>query len=585
MSSGRRNHCTEAILGATAARGDFGLTHLQQITDDIRHHYGDDKDSEAIWAKEADDVKNIVEQMIERLAGSYDLSDCLGVGGSGIVLRAHDNLLDVDRALKVPRPSPGLMQRLAEVLTSETDRLIELSHPYIMRVHARGWVKTGEFDYPYYVMDLFESIDDADDYVANEEIQQSDILQLIERILEAVVYMHDQGQIHLDIKPGNILVKPGNQPVIGDLGFAKRLSADDKSTWIGGTKRYMHPEPLSSTAEGVTDSNRLRGKAPRSVLRRQWDLYSLGCTILELLNVIEHRTDRPMDLYTHRYVKLLAYRLLDGQNTVHQTMLGLSPHAFAEIKYDSSLDALVDIKKLTGGTNLESRVPELDQFGSEAIQASTLATTRFTPRVKALLDNGEVARLGGFTQLSLLNLVYPTATHTRLEHVIGVYSAMCRYVSALYHDPINPLFRQIMTEQDIVAALVVSLVHDVGHYALAHDLEEAEGDIFSHEARGLALLENPQTGLRDIIECAVLPDGAIGWNVPIERVLSILKANVAEMNGTIKDRLIHALIDGPIDADKVDYLIRDSSNLGLTYGAVIDVERLLRVLTVVTRPV
>ena len=55
------------------------------------------------------------------------------------------------------------------------------------------------------------------------------------------------------------------------------------------------------------------------------------------------------------------------------------------------------------------------------------------------------------------------------------------------------------------------------------------------------------------------------------------------LKGTLKDRILHSLIDGPIDSDKMDYLIRDSIQLGPTYGKVIDLERLLRVLTVVFR--
>jgi hypothetical protein len=185
----------------------------------------------------------------------------------------------------------------------------------------------------------------------------------------------------------------------------------------------------------------------------------------------------------------------------------------------------------------------------------------------------------------LLNLVYPTATHTRLEHVIGVFSATVRYLSALYNDPINPLFRQIMREEDFKAALLVALLHDLGHYALAHDLEEADMATFSHEERGRELLTDEAIGLRPLIEAKQLGEGRPGWGVSVERLLAILSADVQKCTGTVRDRIIHAIIDGPIDADKLDYIIRDSTNLGLVFGAGIDVERLLRCLTVISRHV
>ncbi len=529
-------------------------------------------------------LNNFERSSIKSAKRSLDSMRCASrwaAGGSGVVLRVRDVKLQLDRALKFSRPSPGKQELLASFLTAETARLVELTHPYLMRVHAKGAVRPNHTDVPYYIMDLHADVDDVDDYIAREQVSEQDILQLLERVLEALSYMHSQGQVHLDIKPGNILVRSGNSPVISDLGFAKVLQDDTGLTMIGGTEGFIHPEARRFIAEASSDPNRLRGEALRKTLRPAWDLYSLGRTILLLLDVADERENRPLSLYTHRYLKLLACRLLDGKNAMDETLLGLSRVALEELKYESVEDALRDIRKLTGGYNLETRIPELDQFGLDTIQASTFSTTPFTPRVKRIVEHDQVSSLGGFTQLSLLNLVYPTATHTRLEHVVGTFSAMCRYTIALYQDPINPLFRQIIREEDILAALLIALLHDVGHYGLAHDLEEADVEVFSHEARGKELLRDASTGLRRVIECDQFADGALGWGVSVDRLLSILDADVPRMRGSVRDRLIHAMIDGPIDADKIDYLIRDSTNLGLTYGSVIDVERLLRVLTVV----
>ena len=90
-------------------------------------------------------------------------------------------------------------------------------------------------------------------------------------------------------------------------------------------------------------------------------------------------------------------------------------------------------------------------------------------------------RLAGVPQLGIISLVYPTATHSRLEHVLGTFTNVVRYCDALYHDPLNSLFKQIVSEADIIALLLAALFHDLGQFPLAHDLEEAAPELFDHE--------------------------------------------------------------------------------------------------------
>ncbi|HZR28216.1 MAG TPA: HD domain-containing protein [Terriglobales bacterium] len=179
------------------------------------------------------------------------------------------------------------------------------------------------------------------------------------------------------------------------------------------------------------------------------------------------------------------------------------------------------------------------------------------------------------SQLGLLNLVYPTATHSRLEHSLGTFSVLVRYLLALYNDSLNPLFKQIMDEQDFKAALLAGLLHDIGQYPLAHDLEDADEAGFSHVRLGIRILKDESLGLAEIINS--------DWKISPDRIVAILEADPSQMSGELKDRILHSLIDGPLDADKIDYLIRDSIRLGLNYGKVIDLDRLLRTLTIVFR--
>ncbi len=542
---------------------------------ELHKRYQADPNLRSSWTPESAALHEILPLVVNELPNNYALRRPLGVGGSGIVAILHDKNLNTDRALKIARPSPGKELLLAQVLLQETESLMRLSHQNLIKIYAQGVAEYGENKYPFYVMDFVEGVLDADEYLKRASIASHDVLQLLKGVFSAIEYLHESNTIHMDIKPGNILVTPDGLAILSDLGFAKLLTTKSGQTLIGGTEGYIHPGARRFVEEAKSDPNRLRGHVGRTELKPAWDLFSLGKTILRLLKVLDDNNPKCLDSYQKRYLKLLACRLLDGYNSPDERAIGLSLATFKEIRYTSISQAKVDLEKLTGEYNLEHRVPELNLHIQDTIQVSTLASTPFTKRVSKLLSHPVLMRLGRVSQLGLLNLVYPAATHSRLEHSLGTFSVLVRYLLALYNDSLNPLFKQIMDETDFQAALLTGLLHDIGQYPLAHDLEDADEHGFSHAEQGIAILKDEALGLRQIIE--------EDWQVSPDRIIAILEANPRQMSGDLKDRILHSLVDGPLDADKVDYVIRDSLRLGLNYGKVIDLERLMRTLTIVFR--
>jgi HD superfamily phosphohydrolase len=546
--------------------------------DRLKYHYDRNPALADFWEVEGERLMNVTAEVCRHIDFNYRLLEPIGVGGSGVVSIAQDKRLGVPRALKIARPSPGKERLLTRLLYGEASHLVRLSHPNLIQVFAKGVVATESKDIPYYVMDYVEGAVDSDRFLASTNCKEAAFIAILRGVLSAIAYLHDQGTIHMDIKPGNVLVTPNGVPIVSDLGFAKQLRVDNEFTLIGGTEGYIHPDARKFVEEASSHPSRLKGQAPRSVLKCEWDLYSLGKTLLKLTQVFQKHHSGDWSPYARRYIRLLSCRLLDGLNSEDELALGLSRTTLQEIKYRSVDEAKTDLDKLTGSYHLQDRVPELNLFTQETIQASTLSTTPFTGRVKEIASHPAFMRLGRCTQLGLLNLVYPSARHTRLEHSLGTFSVLCRFLLSLYNDTLNPLFRQIMDEEDLQAALLAALLHDIGQYPLAHDLEEADPQFFDHEDLGMDILEQ-NIDLRRLIE------GPCGWKVPIARVISILRADPdpASLKGSLKDRILHSLIDGPIDADKIDYLMRDSRNLGLTYGSVLDFEHLLRCLTIIYR--
>ena len=532
------------------------------------------------WQVEEPTLKLILTEVASKIDFNYKIIRPFRIGGSGVIAIVEDKNLKRQRALKVSRPVPGKEKILARALSSETKALQRLSHSNLIQVFAQGVVTLEERDdYPFYVMEFIDGVLDSDEYLAKANPSERQVLQIFSGTVSAVQYFHEQGTVHMDLKPSNILVTPRGIPILSDLGFAKQLRVGEEYTLIGGTEGFMHPDHRALVQEIQSDPNRLTGFALREKLKTRWDLFSLGKTFLRLLEALESGNPKILSAYTKRYLKLLACRLLDGHNSPIELALGLSVQTFAEIRYDTATDVAIDLEKLTGTYNLSGKVPELNLHVQDTIQSSTVATTPFTKRVGELLSNPIVMRLGTVSQLGLLNLIYPTATHSRLEHSIGTFSVLCRYIQALYNDPLNPLFRQIMSEEDLRASLLSALLHDVGHFPLAHDLEEADPTSFKHEDVSYEILAENNS----LVELLERDENEGGWGVPIQRVISILRARPQILEGTMKDRILHSLIDGPIDADKVDYLMRDSIRLGLNYGRGMDLERLLRTLTIVFR--
>jgi len=529
-----------------------------------------DAEMQTNWHFEKEPLASTLPAISANLPNVYRIEEPFKVGTTAILARVVDSNLNVLRALKFSRPNPHHKDLLIKMLSAEKESLIHLNHQNIMKIYAHGSVQVNAIQVPYYIMDYVEGVVDIDKFLLTSDLTTSScVLHLFWGVVSAISYMHENRRSHFDIKPSNIFVTKNIEAVVSDLGLTKDLRLKKDSTPFTGTPFYMHPDAyaLLSTAWKAGGTYI---ELPHDELRLEWDLYSLGRTFLQLLDVIETRSSRILSSYQKRYLRLLSCRLLDGRNGPHELAMGLTRSAFEEIKYKTASEALTDMEKLTGSYNLGARIPELDLLVPETIQSNSLSPTPFTRRVRSVVEHPLVSRLGHVSQLGLISLVYPTAVHSRLEHSLGVLTVLCRYLTALYNDDLNPLFRQLINEEDLRATLLAGLLHDVGYYPLAHDVEEAHPDIKRHDLISEELIVSEEWGLGKTI--------LTEWKVPPEKVVEILRRSPEQ---AIKARLLRSLIDGPLDADKLDYLRRDSRRLGLTFGNIIDFNRLLSCLTTI----
>jgi serine/threonine-protein kinase len=202
----------------------------------------------------------------QTLEGRFHLLEEIGRGGMSVVFKAAD-LEDCGRtvAVKVPLPqfssgvgSWSMFQREAEIGA-------RLDHPYILRFvpppkKARGYVVT----------EYLSGTTLASRIGRGKRMPEAEALRTASRLCEAVAYLHEQGIVHYDLKPGNVVLCDDGSVRLIDLGMAHEIV----------TSRFA----LSASAPPFATSDYV---APEQIRRRRGrpsvDIYALGAMLYEML--------------------------------------------------------------------------------------------------------------------------------------------------------------------------------------------------------------------------------------------------------------------------------------------------------------
>lgn len=225
-------------------------------------------------------------------------------------------------------------------------------------------------------------------------------------------------------------------------------------------------------------------------------------------------------------------------------------------------------------SSLADRIPELATATAppSTVRIPDGRNVPITDRVRQIIDHRAFQRLRRVRMLGPTCFVYPGAMHTRFEHSLGVYDYTRQFVLHLLR---VPAFAEAVNDIDILTVLAAGLLHDIGHYPFAHSLEALHlkgEDTPRHEEVGGQIILGHHRSLRDPAPIAELLTDQ--WGVDPQRVIDLCTGNLGEPPAPI-DRLLHSIISGTIDADKMDYLERDSHHIGVPYGQTFDRERLL----------
>src|SRR4051794_13401214 len=201
----------------------------------------------------------------EVLADRYEVEELVGAGGMSSVYRAHDRLLDRKVALKILHQQFGDDEGYVERFRREARSVAALSHPNIVTVIDRGEHGGRQFI-------VFEYVDGSNLKQLMEQRGQVPVdhaLEIAIQVARALSFAHQNGLVHRDVKPQNVLMNGDGRAKVTDFGIARSLNVQHGMTQTGtvlGTSDYIAPE--QAQGQQVTEHT---------------DVYSLGVVVYELL--------------------------------------------------------------------------------------------------------------------------------------------------------------------------------------------------------------------------------------------------------------------------------------------------------------
>jgi TolB-like protein/predicted Ser/Thr protein kinase len=209
--------------------------------------------------------------------GNYQILEEIGRGGMGVIYRARQRhsrrIVALKRILTYHADSQETLVRFRR----EAEAAARLDHPNILPIYEVGENEDG---LPSFSMKFAAggSLVDAGPALRNDPRR---IVRLMAKVARGVQYAHEQGILHRDLKPGNILLDGRGEPLVSDFGLAKWLDTASNLTQtltIFGTPGYIAPEQANGAAAKLTPAA---------------DIYSLGAILFNLL------TGRPPFLGEH----------------------------------------------------------------------------------------------------------------------------------------------------------------------------------------------------------------------------------------------------------------------------------------------
>jgi eukaryotic-like serine/threonine-protein kinase len=281
------------------------------------------------------------------LAERYVLRGEIARGGMGVVMRAYDERLDREVAIKFLRPD--LVQNLAlrEKFFHEAIVGSHLQHPCVVPIYD---LSTENCAHPYFVMKMVtgKSLDTILGSNPDNQLERSRLLKAFEQVCMAIAYAHSQGILHLDLKPSNIMIGAFGEVYVMDWGLAKAYNSDGLAGSLG-RDRQVEKDDSTRSRSGIRGT--FAYMAPEQIagqtLTPRTDVFGLGALLCEIL------TGRPP--YRGRNQRRVYSGVACGK-------VDDAYHRLDECQYD---DSMIELAKRCLSPRPENRPVDADKVASE----------------------------------------------------------------------------------------------------------------------------------------------------------------------------------------------------------------------------
>ncbi|HTZ00080.1 MAG TPA: protein kinase [Rhodocyclaceae bacterium] len=237
--------------------------------------------------------------------GRYEITGKLGEGAMGVVYRAFDPLLEREVAVKTIKLdlTPAEQAEFESRFFKEARSAARLNHPAIVTVFDAG----KESDMAYIAMELLDGTDLRKLITKDERLPIERVVEIVAQVADGLDYAHQNGVVHRDVKPANIMVLNTGAVRIADFGIAQLQSGARTMTGqILGTPKYMSPEQIMGKP--------VDGRS---------DIFSLGIVLYQLLTGVS-----PFDASS---VSTIMYRVISEPAMPPTLIIRDVPRAFEVI--------------------------------------------------------------------------------------------------------------------------------------------------------------------------------------------------------------------------------------------------------------
>jgi Tol biopolymer transport system component/tRNA A-37 threonylcarbamoyl transferase component Bud32 len=208
----------------------------------------------------------------------YTIVEKLGEGGMGVVYKARDTHLDRFVAIKVLPPEKLTDAERKRRFVQEAKAASALNHPNIITVHDI----TSEAGVDFMAMEYIAG-KALGDIIPRQGMRIADVLNYAVQIADGLSKAHQEGIIHRDIKPGNIMIGEGGRVKILDFGLAKLADAPEQPSEYESTRTVLRDATERGTVVG-TPSYMSPEQAEGRPLDARSDIFSFGVVLYELLS-------------------------------------------------------------------------------------------------------------------------------------------------------------------------------------------------------------------------------------------------------------------------------------------------------------